>query len=120
MMSNNGIILEILLNLVKYLFIDSVDSNELENRLNNQSHQQRTMNNLNNVLVNNNLNLNSSFTGTNNLNNTASLLICNNSPNNLTLASSSVSPTSSTSTLQGKIYDKYRKPETVCAFKTEH
>ena len=60
------------------------------------------INNLNNVLVNNNLNLNNGYGGTNSLNNTGSLLICNNTPNNQTLASSSASPTSSTSTLQGR------------------
>ena len=87
----------------KCCFIYSPDCNELENRLNNQSNRQMAINNLNNVLVNNNLNLNNSYGGTNNLNNTGSLLICNNTPNNQTLASSSASPTSSTSTLQGKL-----------------
>ena len=85
--------------LFKFLF--SGDTNEQEIRLNNQGNHQRTINNLNNVLVNNNLNLNNSFNGTNNLNTNNSLLICNNAQNSLIMASSTASPTSSTSTLQG-------------------
>ena len=81
-----------------------MDTNEQENRLNNQSSHQRTISNLNNVLVNNNLNLNSSFGVTNSLNNSGGILICNNTPNNLVMASSSGSPTSSTSTLQGTFF----------------
>merc|ERR1711974_150371 len=80
--------------------IGSGDTNEQETRLNNQGNHQRTINNLNNVLVNNNLNLNNSFNGTNNLNTNNSLLICNNAQNSLIMASSTASPTSSTSTLQ--------------------
>ena len=80
----------------------SVDANEQESRLNNQCNRHRTNSNLNNVLVNNNLNLNSGFGGTGNL------LICNNTSNNLTMASSSTSPTSSTSTLKGSyLHDVY-------------
>ena len=82
-------------------FLFSLVSNDQESPLNNQNHRQRINSNLNNVLVNNNLNLGGNIGGTGTFVNSSNLFICNGSPNNAALASSSASPASSTSTLQG-------------------